>query len=77
VIHFVTDIYPMRVKRISCDKEVGSVKRGWRVCNVSAAVEKESRLGGGMFLHYCKRHAPYNANPVFNPSAKAHTAEAV
>lgn len=65
MLHFVTDSYPMQVKRISCDKEVGSIKTGWRACNAAATVEKESRFCNGMFLHYCKRHAPSAATPLF------------
>lgn len=73
MIHFVTDSYPMQVKRISCDKEVGGIKTGWHACNAAATFEKESRFSDGMFLHYCKRHAPYGARPVFNPSVKTPT----
>lgn len=64
MIHFVTDSYPMQIKRISCDKEIGSVKNGWHACNAKASVQKESRIGGGMWLHYCKKHAPYGADAL-------------
>lgn len=55
--HFYTDSFPMRVKRISCDAEIGSYKRGWHVCNAKAVIEAESRVCAHMWVHYCVKHA--------------------
>lgn len=62
MIHFHTNSYPMTVKRISCDKEIGSIKNGWHACNKVATAVKESRTG--QFLHYCAKHAPYGSTDV-------------
>lgn len=57
MIHFKTDSYPMVEIKRTCDKEVGSPKRGWHVCNRIATAEKESKACPGLFLHYCAKHA--------------------
>lgn len=60
--HFHTDVYPMSIKRVSCDKEIGNVKNGWRACNAKAHMVKESRTG--QLLHYCTKHAPYGSEQI-------------
>jgi len=57
MIHFKTGTYPMQIKRVSCDAEIGSHKRGWHVCNAKAVVRGECRVCDHLFLDYCKAHA--------------------
>jgi hypothetical protein len=54
MIHYKTDIYPMQVKRVSCDAEIGSIKRGWHVCNKKAAYQCDGF--GAIQLHFCEIH---------------------
>ena len=64
MLHFVDGSFPMQVHRTSCDKEIGSPKRGWHVCNRRAIAQKESRFGQGSYLHYCAVHAPVGSEPL-------------
>lgn len=58
MIHFHTDSYPMTVKRVSCDKEIGHYSRGWHTCKRKAIVRVESKVSHGLYLDYCRQHAP-------------------
>lgn len=62
MIEFNTDTYPMQIKRISCDKEIGSVKNGWHACRAKAHMQRMSQFGN--LLHYCIKHAPFGAEQI-------------
>ena len=52
--HFYTDSYPMQIKRVSCDAEVGTYKTGWHVCNKKAIWHC---IGAAEVpLDYCAKH---------------------
>ena len=40
----------------TCDKEVGSVKNGWHVCNKPAYHKVQSNKVSWLTLHFCNKH---------------------
>lgn len=56
-------------QRHTCDKEIGSVKSGWKACNRKATYEIASRYSAGTYLHYCTCHAPMDARQILTALA--------
>jgi hypothetical protein len=44
--------------KVQCDKEVGHYKRGWHSCKRTAIVRCMSQKVDGLYLDYCRQHAP-------------------